>query len=253
MVFIFAGNWKMNPVSSEDAKNLFGAYKRLAKKFARRRIFMVACPSMPHLGLLSVAKRPKNLALGAQDVSFEREGAFTGEISPVAVYGVGADYVILGHSERRNAGESSLLVVRKIKAAIKAGLKPIVCVGESIRDSEGEFWHQLRGQIEETLSLLSKNEIKKIIIAYEPVWAVGEASKGAMKPEDLHETVLFIRKVVSQMHMFSNAKALTILYGGSVFEDVAKDLREIGNVNGFLVGRASLDKKMVEKILNAIS
>ena len=243
----------MNPSSSTDAKNLFNNYKKFAKKFAKRKINLVACPSAPHLGLLSIVKRPRNLYLGAQDAFFEREGAFTGLISPVAVYGVGADYIILGHSERRAMGETSAVISKKIKASIKAGLKVIVCVGEKNRDSEGEFWHDLRAQMEETLLDITKNEIGKVIMAYEPVWAVGEEASGAMEPGDLHETALFIKKIISQMYGGKIAKSLNVLYGGSVFPNNAKALSETGDISGFLVGRASLNSKDIEKILNEIS
>jgi triosephosphate isomerase len=252
MSFLFVGNWKMNPASSQDAKNLFNNYKKFAKKFARKKISLVVCPQAVHLGLFSDIKRPKNLFLGAQDAFVEREGAFTGFISPAALYGVGADYIILGHSERRAMGETSKIISKKIKTATKAGLKVIVCVGEQARDSEGEFWHELRAQIEETLLDITKKEIGKIIIAYEPVWAVGEKSKGAMLPAELHETSLFIKKIISQMYGGKTAKSMNVLYGGSVTPDNAKELANTGDVSGFLVGRASLNSKDIEKILNEI-
>lgn len=253
MSFIFVGNWKMNPVSSIDAKNLFGSYKKIAKKFARRKISLVACPSAPHLGLFLGAKKPKNLFLGAQDAFFEKSGAFTGEISPVALYGVGANYLILGHSERRRMGENIDAISKKIKLALKTKFTVIVCVGEQQRDSEGEFWHQLRSEIEDVISNVSKNDLKNVIIAYEPVWAVGEESKGAMSGEDLRETVLFIKKVVSQNYFGNVVKSLKVLYGGSVLPENARNLKEVGGVNGFLVGRESLIPKEIERILDEIS
>ncbi len=243
----------MNPSSATDAKNLFNSYKKFAKKFAKNKVILVACPQNVHLGLLSTISRPKNLSLGAQDAFYEKEGAFTGLSSPVAAYGVGADYIILGHSERRAMGETGRVISRKIKSAVKAGLKVIVCVGESTRDHEGEFWHELRAQIEETLSEISKNDIGKIIIAYEPVWAVGENAKVAMAPAELHETALFIKKIISQMYGGKYGKNLNVLYGGSVSSDNAKDLANTGDISGFLVGRASLSSKDIEKILYEIS
>ncbi|MFZ3020258.1 MAG: triose-phosphate isomerase family protein [Minisyncoccia bacterium] len=249
MSFLFVGNWKMNPNSSTDAKNLFNNYKKLAKKFSRKKIILVACPQSVHVGLLSTIKHPKNLFLGAQDAFFEKEGEFTGLTSPYAIYGVGADFVILGHSERRKLGETSATISKKIKTAVKAGLRVIVCVGENVRDNDGEFWHELRAQIEETLLDIEKKEIGKIIIAYEPVWAVGENARGAMEPGELHETALFIKKIFSQMYGGKIAKSLSILYGGSVTPDNARDLANTGDVSGFLVGRASLSHKDTEKIL----
>src|SRR3989344_1735873 len=252
MSFIFVGNWKMNPASAEDARHLFNAYKKLAQKFARKRVSFIVAPSAPHLGLLSQVKRPKNLFLAGQDVFYEREGPFTGFISPLMLYGIGTDYIILGHSERRTLGETNEIIAKKIKASVKVRLKPIVCIGESSRDTEGEFWHELRKQIEETFHGISKVEAGKVIIAYEPVWAVGEKSRGAIKPNDLQETILFIRKTFSHLYGGKLGRALPILYGGSVFSFDAKDLALVQGVSGFLAGRASLNKKEAATILDEI-
>ncbi len=251
MAFIFAGNWKMNPSSANDAKNLFNSYKKISKKFIRRGVSVIFAPATPHIGLFFGTKFPKNLKMSAQDTSIESQGAFTGRISPVQVFGLGVDYVILGHSEQREFGDTSTLISHKIKSALKAKLKPIVCIGELKRELDGEFWHELKNQIEETVFGLTNKDITNIIIAYEPVWAVGETSSGPMSPEDLHETVLFIRKVFSNLFGGKISKNLLILYGGSVFSHNANDLFRIGNVSGFLVGRESLNKIEVEKIIQA--
>ncbi len=250
MNFIFAGNWKMNPLSATDAKNLFNSYKKISKKFMRRGVSLIFAPATPHLGLFFGTKLPKNLKISAQNTSVESEGAFTGFVSPRQVFGLGVDYVILGHSEQREFGDTSTLVSYKIKSALKAKLKPIVCVGELKREHDGEFWHELKNQIEETISGLTNRDITNIIIAYEPIWAIGESSVGPMTPADLHETVLFIRKVISNLFGGKIGKNIQILYGGSVFPHNAHDLFTIGNVSGFLVGRESLDKHEVEKIID---
>ncbi len=253
---LFAGNWKMNPVSADDARGLFKDYVSLAKRFGGKsgvKIFLAAFPPMPFLGLLADTKRPRNLFLGAQDVFFEKEGAFTGFVSPIQLLGLGASHVILGHSERRALGETSATIARKIKTALQAGLVPIVCVGEKERNHSGEFWHELRVQLEESFKGVPKQLVSKVIIAYEPVWAVGEKSKGAVSPKEIPETALFIRKILSHMYGGKIARALNIIYGGSVFPANAAEIISSGDISGFLVGRAGLKKKEIEGILNAIS
>ncbi len=253
MPFIFAGNWKMNPPSATDAKNLFNSYKKLAQKFGRKGIQMIVAPSTPHVGMFFGVKLPKNMRIAAQDSFYEQSGAFTGSTSPLQVFGLGVDYVILGHSEKRALGDTNFVVSRKIQTALKVKLTPIVCIGEENRDLEGEFWHGLRDQIEESLSGVSSKDIGKVIIAYEPVWAVGEQALGSMHPNELHGTVLFIRKTISHIYGGKIGKSIKIIYGGSVFPEISRDLYKMGNVDGFLVGRESLDKKEVEKILNEVS
>src|SRR3989344_4874649 len=170
---IIIGNWKMNPLITKEAGKLF---ESIAKSVSRiKNTEVVVCPPFIYLDKLTKIRTSK-VKLGAQNAFYEESGAFTGEISALMLYDLGARYVILGHSERRALGETNTLINKKIKASIKAGLNPILCVGEDIRDENHEYLNFIKIQIEECLNGVSKDSISKIIIAYEPVWAIGKGS-----------------------------------------------------------------------------
>ena len=156
--------------------------------------------------------------------------------------------MILGHSERRELGETDEMIAKKVISAIKAGVKPILCVGEKARDTHGEYLHFLRKQIINSIGKLSKQYLKNLIIAYEPVFAIGQSAEKAMKPNEIHETALFIKKVLSEIYKSKSIISLPILYGGAVSYKNAKEIITAGEVQGLLVGHESLDPKKLSLI-----
>jgi triosephosphate isomerase (TIM) len=244
---LIVGNWKMNPENIEKAKEIFRAIQKTAKDLENTKV--VICPPFVYLSDLEKLNS-EGIVLGAQDMFWEKSGAFTGEISAQMLSGEG--YVILGHSERRELGETDEMVAKKIISAIKAGLHPILCVGEKTRDDHGEYLHFLRNQVINSLGNLPKRYLAKLVIAYEPIWAIGKTEVEAMKPTDVHETSLFIKKVIAEIYKEKTIVSVPILYGGSVSHDNAKDLIVLGEVQGLLVGRESLNPKKFSELLKNV-
>ena len=244
---IVIGNWKMNPLSLKDAEKLFIGLTRRISRIKKTEI--VVCP--PYLYLERLKKFSRKIVLGAQDAFWEDAGAFTGEVSGEMLYNLGVRYVILGHSERRELGETDGFVNKKIKSALKAGLVPILCVGEKERDANHEYFSVIKSQVERCLKGVSKNLISKIVIAYEPVWAIGKSAADAMQAADLEEMAIFIRKILSESLGRDMVAKVPILYGGSVEPQNAKALMQEGGVSGFLVGHASADIDSFKEILKA--
>lgn len=245
---IIIGNWKMNPATGKEAEKWFsGIVKSLT---AIKKTEVVVCA--PFLYLERLAKiRTSKLKLGAQDSFTGGVGPFTGEISGDMLYNAHVKFVILGHSERRDLGETNELLNRKIKSALSAGLLPIVCVGEQERDAEHNYFEIVKTQILECLKGLSKDAISKIIFAYEPVWSISTTeNRRDATAGDAREMVIFIRKVLSDISSPVTAHQTRIIYGGSVSGRDAEDFLKNGEVDGLLTGKASLDPKKFFEILN---
>lgn len=241
--FIIA-NWKMNPSSFEEAKILF---LKIEKKADFKNTEVIICP--PSLYLDKFKKNSKKILLGAQDVFYEERGAFTGNLSASMLIEAGAKFVILGHSERRKLGETDKDVNKKLKTALFFGLKPIVCVGEKERDENHEYFGVVKKQIEECLKGISKELISKVIIAYEPVWALSTTlGRKNATPADSYEMNIFIRKILTDKFGVKT-KMPKILYGGSVNEKNILGFLISGGIDGVLVGGASLNP---EKFLEII-
>ena len=236
---IVIANWKMNPQTFSAAKRLFLGIKK--KAVTLRNVETVIAPPFVFLSSLSKLYSSRRMALSGQDVFWEKKGLFTGEVSTSQLKESGADYVIVGHSERRALGETNDMVHRKVKAVIKEGLTAIVCIGESEHDSHGAYLKFLREQLESALVKIKAGNLKNIIIAYEPLWAIGKTNDEAITPEKLHETILFIRRVLIEMYNKDIAFNTRIIYGGSVERGNAHALLIQGTAQGFLVGHASLD------------
>ncbi len=234
----------MNPENAEKAKQIFKEIKNSAKDL--KNIKTVICPPFVYLSDLEKIN-DGGVCLGAQDVFWEKSGSFTGEISPGMLKG--ESYVILGHSERRELGETDEVISKKIISAIKAGLLPILCVGEKTRDDHGEYLHFLRAQIINSLGKLQKKYLAKLVIAYEPVWAIGKKDTEAMKTGELHEMTIFIKKVLVEIYGQSAGVSVPVLYGGSVTHNNAKELISLGEVQGLLIGRESLNPKKFGELL----
>ena len=243
---IVIGNWKMNPLSLKDAEKLFIGLTRRISRIKKTEI--VVCP--PYLYLERLKKFSRKIVLGAQDAFWEDAGAFTGEVSGEMVYNLGVRYVILGHSERRELGETDGFVNKKIKSALKAGLVPILCVGEKERDANHEYFSVIKSQVERCLKGVSKNLISKIVIAYEPVWAISStANRHDATSVDSREMAIFIRKTLSDASSPEIAAETRIIYGGSVNMKSAKDFLENGGIDGLLPGKASLDAEEFTEIV----
>ena len=245
---IVAGNWKMNGTVDETEKLINGL---LAGNSKNDKVKVVVCP--PYTSLLTASRLIKgsHIGLGAQDMSEHEKGAYTGEISPRMLLTVGASFVILGHSERRQYhAETDKLVNAKAKLAIGAGLTPIICVGELLSEREGGRTEAVVGaQVEGTLSGLTADDLKKVVIAYEPVWAIGTGKTAT--PEMAQEVHAFIREKLAVKDK-AVAGVVPILYGGSVKPDNAKGLHSQPDIDGSLVGGASLKADDFIAIINAV-
>jgi triosephosphate isomerase len=244
---LIIGNWKMNPWKTEDARKIFDGIKKEAGKLAH--VQTVICPPFVFLSDFSKKISGHRFVLGAHDVFSELDGAYTGEISPLMLSSVGAKYVIVGHSERRAMGESDEAINKKVLAALKMGLTVVLCVGERERDTGSEYFQFIKNQIEAALLKVPKRSLISLVIAYEPVWAIGEKATGVATPADLLEMAIFVRKILSDMFDRPSTRLIPILYGGSVDEKNAESFLKEGEANGLLVGRASLDPGKFVKIL----
>ncbi len=243
---IIIGNWKMNPSSGKEAENLF---KNLLKnKINKSKAEIVICP--PALYLERLYKSSKKISLGVQNIYFGGEGATTGEISANMAENSGAKYVILGHSERRAMGEAEDIINKKIKTAFYVGLIPILCVGEKQRDESHDHFNLIKTQLEGALSGVTKSSLSKLIIAYEPVWAIGDKALREARPMEFMEISIFIRKVLSDKFGVAAGSEPRIIYGGSVNPGDAEGFLRDGKADGLLVGRASLDPKRFLEIIS---
>jgi triosephosphate isomerase (TIM) len=243
---IAAGNWKMFKTAKEASK-MISELKELVKGVGDREV--VICPPFTALESAVNAAKGSNVKIGAQNLYWEEKGAFTGEIAPGMIKDLGCEYVIIGHSERRQYfGETDATVNKRIFAALKAGLKPIICVGETLQERESEkTFSVIETQIKGGLKGLSVELMKDCVIAYEPVWAIG-TGKTASK-EQAQGVHAFIRKLLSDLLGKDTAGATRILYGGSVKPDNVKELMSQPDIDGGLVGGASLEADSFAKIV----
>ncbi|MEK7147817.1 MAG: triose-phosphate isomerase [Patescibacteria group bacterium] len=246
---ILVANWKNYPSSLSEAQTLL---KNLAKKRELyKKVSLFIAPPFPYFE--SVYTKGKNFGqLASQDISNLPKGTYTGDITPEILKSFGVKLSIIGHSERRALGERSRDVAEKIKVALKSGIAPLVCFGEKERDVDGEHFEFLRQNMRQFLLGLSKNEVSKIALAYEPVWAIDKSSKDAIDSRELAQTIIFIRKILSDLFSRKVAEQVPILYGGSVEPGNAMKLMETG-IRGFLVGHASLNAKSFEAIAREIT
>lgn len=233
---IIAGNWKMNKTPSE-AKALAAA---IAEKAANAACDVVVCPTAVCLPGVIDAVQGSNVKVGAQNVHFKESGAYTGEIAANMLTDIGAEYVIIGHSERRQYfGETDETVNLRTKAALAGGLKPIVCVGESLAEREaGIMDDTVRRQTKLALLGIEKADAEKVIIAYEPIWAIGTGKTATAEQAD--EVCGIIRETVAKLYGNETAEKIRIQYGGSMNAKNASELLSKPNIDGGLIGGASL-------------
>ena len=241
---VIAGNWKMNK-SPKDVEEFMERFPGLVSDTENEVILCV-----PFIDLCKAVKLSKgtNVKIGAQNMHFKDSGAYTGEISPKMLNDLNVEYVIIGHSERREYfNETDETVNLKIKAALTHDLKPIVCVGETLEQREAGITKDfVTGQVRNALKEITEDELKKIIIAYEPIWAIG-TGKTASK-EDANEVCKWIREELRALYG-DVADEIIIQYGGSVKSSNAKDLFEMSDIDGGLVGGASLEPEEFSKIV----
>jgi len=234
---IIAGNWKMNKNIGESI-DLANSIKR--SLYDVEEVEIVVCPPFTSLSDVNEITMETNIKLGAQDVYWEKEGAFTGEVSADMLKNVGCEYCIIGHSERRQFfGETNEIVNKKLKALLKENIKPIVCVGEKLEERKsGKTFDVIKDHVVNSLAGISKDEMLRTVIAYEPVWAIGTGVNATKEQaEEVHK---YIRGLLSQMHGDEVARSVRIQYGGSVKPENIKELILQEDVDGALVGGASL-------------
>jgi triosephosphate isomerase len=234
---IIAGNWKMYK-TLKDGQELAVALRRDLYKV--ENVDIVICPPFTLLGFLSDALETSNIAVGAQDLYWQEEGAFTGEVSPLMIKDAGCLYVIIGHSERRQFfGETNETVNKKLKAALKSGLTPILCVGENLQEREsGRAFEVIEDHVNNGLADIGSSDMSKVVIAYEPVWAIGTGKTAT--PDQAQEVHKFIRGLLNKKYGQEAADSVRIQYGGSVKPENITELMNKPDVDGALVGGASL-------------
>lgn len=234
---VIAGNWKMNMDLRQSQKLVSEIINGLGKD---NKAEVILCPPFTSLNEVNILLKGTPVKLGAQNMFYEASGAYTGEISADMLKSVGCEYVILGHSERRVIfNEPDELINKKIKAALAKGLKPIFCIGELLEQREkGETMKVVSSQIEKGLEGITSEQMKIVIIAYEPVWAIGTGKTAT--PEQAQEVHFFIRELVAKKYSTSVAEGLIIQYGGSVKTDNSSELLSQKDIDGALVGGACL-------------
>ena len=246
---LIVANWKAYVEDVAKAKKLFALAKRLARV---TKISLVLVPSAPFLGLLAARNR-SSVAFGAQDVSATTGGAQTGETTAQSSAAAGAAYAIIGHSERRAAGDSDTIVAEKLGHALAHGLTPILCVGEHERDAGGDYLTFVRSQITSALEKIDPKERASVILAYEPIWAIGKTAVDAIAPNDLGEMVLYLRKVLAELLPGKSSARSKVLYGGSVEPSGIRALAGGTGVDGFLVGHASVEPALYAALVRALA
>ena len=243
---VIAGNWKMN-MHPGEAIEFITNLTPLVKDTKNEVILCV-----PYIDLFYsiLTAQGTNIKIGAQNMHYEESGAYTGEISGKMLKAINVEYVIIGHSERRKYfNETDEIVNKKVKSAFKYGLKPIVCVGETLNQrEEGRAEEVIKKQVDDVLEGLTKEQVGSLVIAYEPIWAIGTGK--AATSEDANNGAKQIRDEISKTYGQETASRVIILYGGSVNETNAKELFEMSDIDGGLVGKASLNPEEFSKITN---
>lgn len=242
-------NWKMNPQTLAEAKTIFEATKNAAAR--AKEVKAVVAPPAFFLHALAGSYKGRSLVFAAQNIHTETKGAFTGDVSARQAQTAGASYAIIGHAERRKIGETNEDVRKKVAMAFATELTPVICIGESMRDQSGDYLEFIRQQIVSALADVDKVVAKRAVVAYEPVWVVG-ADK-PMEAQQMHEMTIFIRKVLWEKYEKA-ANAIPILYGGAILDyEHAVHIAKESEVDGFLLGRASIDTAKLAPLMNALN
>ncbi len=246
---ILIANWKNHPSSLAEARALLGQLSKNRRLYKKLSLFIAP----PFTYFESVSERLGNFGqLASQNISSLPPGNYTGQVTPDILKSFGVRLAIIGHSERRGFGETSEHVAKKVKTALRSGIVPLVCIGEKVRDADGEHFEFLREELKSSLASLSRQAAAKVAIAYEPVWAIGKSAKDALGATELAESVVFIRKVLTDMFGRTTAERIPILYGGSVEPNNAGRLFGETGIRGFLVGHTSLNAKSFKVIVESL-
>lgn len=243
-------NWKMNPGRLSEAETIASEMKKGIVKYSKTQV--VLCPPFVHLAPVAKKIAKSRVLLGGQNVAWTEKESLTGEISPAQLTDLDVKYCIVGHSERRAYGETNIVIAQKLYGLLKRNIIPILCVGESVRDEKGEYLKVIEAELRESLTGITKNFVEKIVIAYEPIWAIGKNSVRTARAEEIEEIAIVIRRTISDMYGFKKVPQNSILYGGSVGNP--KDVETAivgGGMNGCLVGRASLSAKTALPLVEA--
>ena len=243
---VIAGNWKMNMLPNEAIEYI----EKLSKLVKDTNNEVVLCVPYVDLFYALLTAQNTNIKIGAQNMHFEEKGAYTGEVSPKMLKSINVEYVIIGHSERRQYfNETDETVNKKVKAAFENGLKPIVFVGETLQQREnGETAKIITNQTKLALDGLTNEQVENTIIAYEPIWAIGTGKTATS--EDANNSIKEIRNEIAKNYGQNTADRVIIQYGGSVKSKNAKELFTMSDIDGGLVGGASLDPEEFSKIVN---
>ena len=243
---VIAGNWKMNMLPNEAIEYI----EKLSKLVKDTNNEVVLCVPYVDLFYALLTAQNTNIKIGAQNMHFEEKGAYTGEVSPKMLKSINVEYVIIGHSERRQYfNETDETVNKKVKAAFENGLKPIVCVGETLEQREnGETAKIITNQTKLALDGLTNEQVENTIIAYEPIWAIGTGKTATS--EDANNSIKAIRNKISQIYGQNVSDRVIIQYGGSVKSTNCKELFNMSDIDGGLVGGASLNPEEFAKIVN---
>lgn len=246
---LIIANWKAYVEDVKKAKKLLAVGKRLARTTKHA---IVLAPPAPFIGALALKNRSK-VAFAAQDISQTTGGAKTGESTAQSYAAAGATHVIIGHSERRALGETNAAISEKLAHALAHGITPILCVGERERDGEGRYLAFVREELVAALDPLAPKERAQVVIAYEPLWAIGKTAVDAIGSTDLAEMVLYIRKVLAELMPGKSARHTSVLYGGSVEPENIRALAGSSGVDGFLIGHASVDPVVFSLLVKQLS
>ena len=251
---LIVANWKMNKNVREAVSFAKDVEKSIEKT---RNAEVVICPPFTALEAMSeeLKKSGHKIKLGAQNMHFEDSGAYTGEISPLMLKEFGCEYVILGHSERRELfGENNTLINKKVGAALGHSLNPILCIGENLEERKnGKTKDVLENQLRSCLKGVNKSDVSQINMAYEPIWAIskGDPKHKAATAQNAEEGHIFIRDLLAGLYGKDVSKSMRIIYGGSMKPENAKELLSMPNIDGGLVGNASLDAKSFAEIVKS--
>lgn len=235
------GNWKLNPKNEKEAITIF---TKIKKDLSLLKYKVIICPPSIFVPALSKIKTT-NIILGLQNTALEDTGAYTGQVSVGTVLSYKVKYCIIGHSEARANGDTDERVAKKIAYVVKNNITPILCVGERERDEAHTYFAFIENQIKSALTGISKKSIEGMIIAYEPIWAIGKDAVRDATPEEFYEIKILIKKVLKESFGVS---LVPILYGGSATPKNAESFMTAGHADGLLIGRASLDPKSLQSI-----
>jgi len=237
----------MNPQSFEEAQSLFNATKKIATKYTE--VDLIVAPPVVFLRDLAKGYRGERVEFSAQNIFWEHAGSYTGEVSAAQARDAGATYVIIGHAERRAIGVTNEQIANKVQEAFHDKLEPIIAVGEHERDAHGEYVREVRQQITGALDDIPAAKFKNITIAYEPVWAIGAPE--APGAHEVHQMMLLVRKTLADAYGDKAMRSVRVVYGGSVNNENAHEIFAVPDLDGVLVGRASLDPFQLESIVSA--